>query len=338
MKPEQTSVAALSMSGVLGRMFHGRDWAAWQLKPPLATLGDGVRRFLQWPLFQLGKVPITPVFLVKCTVFLVVLGLLARLGKRLLARALARTKIEVGQRYATVRAFGYFIFLLGLAIGIDSAGLDLRSLLVVGGALGVGIGFGLQNIVANFVAGLVILWEEPVKLGDTIDVSGTVGEVVKIGARGTWVRTYDNEIIIVPNSEFTNNKVTNWTANDKTVRFSISVGVACDSDLLRVRDLLEETALRNPDVLRDPAPRAFLRTFGDSAMNFTLRVSSQSATEHPWKLQSDLMIDITRVFREQKINMPFPQQDIHVRSVPSLLVVAGPGGSPVGGKGAQGSS
>jgi len=202
----------------------------------------------------------------------------------------------------------------------------LRSLLVVGGALGIGIGFGLQNIVANFVAGLVILWEQPVKLGDVIDISGTIGQVVKIGSRGTWIRTYDNEIIIVPNSEFTNNKVTNWTANDKTVRLSIPVGVASDSDLTRVRDLLEEIAMRNPEVLSDPAPRAFVRAFGDSAINFDLRVSSQSVAEHPWKLQSDLMIDIARVFKERKIEMPFPQRDVHVRSVSSSYVVASPGG------------
>jgi len=270
---------------------------------------------------------VTPIFLVKCTVFLAALAFVVRQSKKLLGeRILAHTRIELGQRYAIVRAFGYLIFLLGLTIGLESAGLNLRSLLVVGGALGIGIGFGLQNIVANFVAGLVILWEQPVKLGDVIDVSGTLGEVVKIGPRGTWVRTYDNEIIIVPNSEFTNNKVTNWTANDKTVRFSIPVGVASDSDLIRVRDLLEEIAGRNPEVLSDPPPRAFLRAFGDSTMNFDLRVSSQRIAQHPWKLKSDLMIDIARVFKERKIEMPFPQRDIHVRSVSSPFVVASPSG------------
>jgi small-conductance mechanosensitive channel len=308
------------------------NWTARQSKSLFDTLSDGVKRFLDWPLFQIGNVGITLIFLIKCVVFFVALTFVVRLSKKFLKeRILAHTKMEVGQRYAIVRAFGYLIFLLGLVVGLESAGLNLRSLLVVGGALGIGIGFGLQNIVANFVAGLVILWEQPVKLGDIIDVSGTIGEVVKIGARGTWVRTYDNEIIIVPNSEFTNNKVTNWTANDKTIRFSISVGVACDSDLIRVRDLLEEIAMRNPDVLSDPPPRAFLRAFGDSTINFDLRVSSQSAYQHPWKLQSDLMIDIARVFKESKIEMPFPQRDLHVRSV-SPLVIAGPGGFEGGEK------
>jgi small-conductance mechanosensitive channel len=323
-------------SAVMGGALGISNWTAWQSKSLFDALGNGVKRFLNWPLFQLGNVAVTPVFLIKCAVFFAALALVVRLSKRFLKeQILAHTKIEAGQRYAIVRAFGYIIFLLGLTIGLESAGLNLRSLLVVGGALGIGIGFGLQNIVANFVAGLVILWEQPVKLGDIIDVSGTIGEVVKIGARGTWVRTYDNEIIIVPNSEFTNNKVTNWTANDKTVRFSIPVGVACDSDLVRVRDLLEEIAMRNPEVLSDPPPRAFLRAFGDSTMNFDLRVSSQSATQHPWKLQSDLMIDIARVFRESNIEMPFPQRDVHVRSVSSPLIIAGSSGFEVGGKDLQ---
>jgi len=335
MKHEGKGVLA-TMTAVMGRGLGTSSWTAWQSKSLFDTLGDGVKRLLDWPLFLIGKVPVTLVFLIKCAIFFVALAFLVRLSKRFLKeQILAHTKIEVGQRYAIVRAFGYLIFLLGVTIGLESAGLNLRSLLVVGGALGIGIGFGLQNIVANFVAGLVILWEQPVRVGDIIDVSGTVGEVVKIGARGTWVRTYDNEIIIVPNSEFTNNKVTNWTANDKTVRFSIPVGVACDSDPVRVRDLLEEVAVRNPEVLSDPPPRAFLRAFGESTINFDLRVSSQSVA-HPWKLQSDLMIDIARVFKEEKIEMPFPQTDIHVRSVPSPLVITSPGGFPAGAKNVHG--
>jgi len=335
MKPEGTSVFP-AMSVAMARGLHNGGGAAWQAKPLLDALSNAVRRFFDWPLFQLGKVPVTPVFLIKCTIFLVALAFLVRVAKRVLAqRILAHTRIEVGQRYAIVRAFGYFLFLLGLTIGLESAGLNLRSLLVVGGALGIGIGFGLQNIVANFVSGLVILWEQPVKLGDTIDVSGTIGQVVKIGARGTWVRTYDNEIIIVPNSQFTDNKVTNWTANDQTVRFSIPVGVACDSDLTQVRDLLEEIATRNPDVLRDPPPKAFLRGFGDSTINFDLRVSSQSGIQHPWTLRSNLMIDIARVFKERKIQMPFPQRDIHVRSLPSPFRINNLGTYQAGGKDVQ---
>jgi len=315
----------LGSGPVLGLMFLAGPAAAqqWRPKSLYDSLNSGVRWFLSWPLFRLGNINITPIFLIKCALFLILLSVFTKLSKRFLSRrVLARTKIERGQQYAIVRTFGYLIFLLGLIVGLDSSGLNLRSLLVVGGALGVGVGFGLQNVVANFVAGLVILFEQQVKLGDFIDVGGTVGEVVKIGARGTWVRTFDNEVIIVPNSEFINNRVTNWTANDRTVRFSIPVGVAYGSDLVKVRGLLEDIARKHSEVLPDPPPTAVVRTFGDSSINFLLRVSSFSAINHPWAFQSDLMIEIARVFAQEKIELPFPQRDIHVRSVDVPFVVS----------------
>ena len=295
-----------------------------RVTPLYDFLSSGARRFLDWPLFQMGKVAITPIFLIKCAIFLAALSLLSTLAKKFLAkRVLSHTKIDRGRQYAMVRAFGYVIFLLGLIVGLDSTGLNLRSLVVVGGALGVGIGFGLQNVVANFVAGLVILWERPVQVGDLIDVGGTVGEVVRIGARGTWVQTFDNEVIIVPNSDFINNKVTNWTANDRTVRFSIPVGVSYDADLTKVRELLEDLARQNPEVLQTPPPTAVVRSFGDNSVNFVLRVSTASGVDHPWIFQSNLMIEISRVFHEQGIEIPFPQRDIHVRSVDAALRIAG---------------
>ena len=286
-------------------------------------LNADVQRFLQWPLFTMGTIPVTPLFLIKCTVFLIALSIFSRLFRNFLGnRVLSHTHMDRGTQYAFVRASGYVIFLLGLVIGLDSTGLNLRSLLVVGGALGIGIGFGLQNIVANFVAGIVILWEGPVKVGDIIDVGTTHGEVTRIGARGTWVRTYDNEVIIVPNSEFINNRVLNWTANDRTVRFTIPVGVSYDSDLAVVRDVLLEIANSNEDVLKDPAPAVLVTSFGDSSVNVSLRVSTTIVTDRTGRLKSDLFMEILRVFREKKIEMPYPQQDVHVRSVDAPLVIA----------------
>jgi small-conductance mechanosensitive channel len=232
--------------------------------------------------------------------------------------------MDRGHQYAFVRASGYAIFPLGLIIGLDTTGLDLRSLLVLGGALGVGIGFGLQNIVANFVAGIVILWEGPVKVGDFIDVGNTRGEVIRIGARGTWVRTYDNEVIIVPNSEFINSRVANWTANDRTVRMTIPLGVSYDSDLVIVRDVLLDIARQNEEVLVDPAPVVLVTGFGDNSVNISLRVSTTILTDRTGFLKSDLFMEIFRVFREKKIEMPFPQQDVRVRSIDAPLLIANP--------------
>jgi small-conductance mechanosensitive channel len=205
-----------------------------------------------------------------------------------------------------VRVSGYIIFALGLVIGLDTTGLNLSSLLVVGGALGVGIGFGLQNIVANFVAGIVILWEGPIKLGDFIDVGNTHAEVIRIGARGTWVRTFDNEVIIVPNSEFINSRVLNWTANDRVVRLTVPVGVSYDSDLDAVRAVLLDIAKRNEHVLENPAPTVMVTGFGDNSVDVSLRVSTATMIDRTGLLKSDLFMDIFRVFREKKITLPYP--------------------------------
>jgi small-conductance mechanosensitive channel len=257
---------------------------------------------------------------------LIGLTVLSRWGRRMLDRALQRrTTMDAGQKYAIVQFFGYFVFLLGLVVGLDTSGLNLRSLLVVGGALGVGIGFGLQNIVANFVAGIVILVERPVKVGDLIDVGATQGDVVRIGARGTWVRTFDNEVIIVPNSEFINNRVTNWTANDRTIRLSVPVGVSYSSDLGKVSKLLEDIARQHSEVLVEPAPLVLVTGFGDNAVNVVLRVSVPRA-ERASRVKSDLLGEIFRVFNEEKIEMPFPQRDLHIRSVEAPFVIAQPAG------------
>ena len=286
-------------------------------------LDSGVRRVLDWPLFTIGNMPVTLIFLIKCVLFLIALSLFTRVSRSVLGnKILAHTKMDRGVQYALLRAFGYAIFLLGLIVGLDTTGLNLRSLLVVGGALGLGVGLGLQNIVANFVAGLVILWEGPVKVGDLIEVGNTQGEVIRIGARGTWVRTFDNQVIIVPNSEFINQRVSNWTANDRIVRLSIPVGVSYDSDLEKVRQVLLEIAKAHREVLTSPPPAAIITGFGDNAVNVVLRVSTALMTERTTTIKSDLFLEIFRVFRDKNIEMPFPQRDIRVRSMDKSFLVA----------------
>jgi small-conductance mechanosensitive channel len=285
--------------------------------------GGDVHRILTEPYFHLGGLPITPELLIKVFLFLIALTFFSRLCQRFLQKEiLARTPWDRGQQYAVARVTGYLIFLFGLIIGLQSLGVDLSSLVVLGGALGVGAGFGLQPIVSNFVSGLVLLVERPVRLGDRVDVGNTSGDVVRIGGRSTWVRTNDNEVIIIPNSEFITSRVINWTANDPQVRFSIPVGVGYGSNPAQVRELLLEVARNHPDVLPVPAPDVIFVGFGDSSLDFQLRVFTIRQVQTPGTLKSDLLFSVFRVFGEHGIEIPFPQRDLHLRSCSVPIPVA----------------
>lgn len=278
--------------------------------------GSRVQRILTEPILHLGSLPVTLIFLAETTLFLVLLGIATHLTRRLLQnRLLSRTFLDAGQRYAYSRIASYVIYLIGLIIGLQTAGVNLSSLLVVGGAVGIGVGLGLQTLANNFVSGLVLLFERPIKLGDRVEVGGVLGDVVRMAGRSTWVRTNENVVIIVPNSEFISSRVVNWTANDRRVRFSLAVGVSYGSDPSKVRDILLATARNHADVLEDPSPDVLFLGFGDSSLNFELRVWTVRQVQTPKILASDLYFAIFDNFREQGIEIPFPQRDLHLKSV-----------------------
>jgi small-conductance mechanosensitive channel len=296
----------------------------WLARPLFARLDADVARLLAEPLFQLGKVAVSPLLVFKVLLFLVLLTLATRLTRRFLRdNVLSRTSMDAGQRYALARIAGYVVFVLGLTIGLQSAGVNLSSLVVVGGALGIGVGFGLQNIASNFISGLVLLVERPVKLGDRVEVGDTYGDVVRIAGRSTWVRTNDNVVIIIPNSEFINSRVTNWTANDRQVRFSLPVGVSYGSNPDQVRQILLDVARRHPDVMADPGPEVLFIGFGDSSLDFSLRVWTTNQVQTPRRLKSDLYFAIFQAFREHGVEIPFPQRDLHLKSVAAPLSLSG---------------
>lgn len=267
--------------------------------------------------FHLGNVAVTPELLTETLIFLVLLMFTTRFVRRFLRREiLVHTSLDEGQRYAIERTAGYAVFALGLFLGLQIVGLNLNSLAVLGGALGIGIGFGLQNIASNFASGLILLLERPIKVGDRIEVGSLTGDVIRIGGRSTWVKTNNNLIIIVPNADFTTNRVTNWTANDRRVRFSFPVGVAYGSDLDLVRNLLLGLARQHEDVLQDPPPEVLLSSFGDSSINLDLRVWTIAQVQTPNRLKSDLYFEIVRQFAAHGIEIPFPQRDVYIKSVP----------------------
>jgi len=290
-------------------------FGAW-LAPRFGLAGTRFQHVLEQPFASVGGLPISAFFALKAAIFVVVLFLLAHVTMTVLEnRILTYTPLEEGQRYAVARVVSYVVFTLGLVIGLQSLGINLSSLVVVGGALGVGVGFGLQGIVSNFVAGLVLLLEQPVKLGDRIEVGGTFGDVVRLRGRSTWIQTNDNVVIIVPNSEFINERVINWTANDRQVRISMPVGVSYDTDPRVVRQLLAQIATEHPDVQSDPAPEIVFLDFGDSSLDFELRVWTVRQVQTPQRLKSDLYFAIFQAFREKGIEIPFPQRDLHLRSI-----------------------
>ncbi len=292
-------------------------------KISLSGYGEKLRDLWSQPLFMLGTLPVTALFLLKAATFLIVLGVAARLGRTFLkSRILSRTSIDAGLQYAIQVGVGYFIFIFGLIIGLQTVGVDLSSLAFITGIIGVGVGFGLQNIINNFVSGLILLVERPIKVGDRIEVGQLNGDVVRIGARSTWVRTNDNIVIIVPNADFITSQVTNWTANDRRVRIRVPLGVSYSSNPEEVRRLLLAAAQSRSDILSDPAPDVIFSGFGDSSLNFELRVWTMSRLRTPQILRSDLYYDIFRVLAEHKIEIPFPQRDLHLRSVDASILSA----------------
>jgi small-conductance mechanosensitive channel len=290
----------------------------------MSRLSIDLGKIFYHPYFHIGKTGITPVLLIKVIAFVLILTVVSHQARRFMqSEILARTSMDRGQQFATARITGYLIFVVGMMVGLQSIGVDLSSLVVLGGALGVGVGFGLQNIVSNFVSGLILLVERPIKLGDRVEVGGTNGDVVRIAARSTWVRTNDNVVIIIPNSEFITNRVTNWTANDRQVRFSVPLGVSYSSDPTEVRDVLMEVAVSHPDVMKYPAPDVRFVDFGDSSLDFELRVWTITQVQAPQKLTSDLYFMIFKAFGERGIEIPFPQRDLHLRSVSGPVPIAG---------------
>ena len=291
----------------------------------LDSLSSGSKHLLLYSFFKVGALPITPLFLLKSLLFFILLIGVSRLFQRfLVVRLLKHLSISDSLKFALSRFAVYAVFLGGLFIGLQSLGVNLSSLVVFGGAVGVGVGLGLQNVVSNFVAGLILLIEQPIRMGDRVETGGTLGDVVRIAARSTWIRTNDNVVIIVPNNNFINNSVTNWTANDPNVRIGIPVGVGYNSDPEIVRGLLLQAAKDHPKVLRDPAPDVIFTAYGDSTLNFTLRVWTAEQAHVPAILTSDLYFALFKIFAEHKIELPFPQRDLHLRSSDIPLPYSGP--------------
>lgn len=279
----------------------------------LMELIGTVRQYLEIPILKLGGSPVTLWAIIQLVVLVALLFYLSgKLRTWIVEQFLTRTRMELGARQATGSIIRYTIIAIGFIVILQTAGIDLTALNVLAGAVGIGVGFGLQNIVNNFVSGIIILFERPIKVGDRIVVGTVEGDVVHIGGRSTTVVTNDNITIIVPNSKFITENVVNWSHNERKVRFRIPVSVAYGSDVNLVERLLLEVAAANADVLEKPPPAVRLMEFGDSGLNFELRAWSTTLIHRRGLLTSALNYGIYKAFTENGIEIPFPRRDIRL--------------------------
>ncbi len=238
----------------------------------------------------------------------------AALQRLLKERVFPQHRVDLGVQQSLTHLIHYIFIFSGFLFSVSVLGFDLSKVTIIFGALSVGIGFGLQNIVNNFICGLIMLFERPIRVGDVIEFGGIYAEVKKIGLRATWVRTYNNEEIVVPNSDLIINQVTNCTLTDRMIRRVIPVGVAYGSDVPLVMETLMDVATGSPEVLNEPAPAVLFKQFGDSTLNFEVLIWI-GRFEDGLRILSDMCQEIDKRFREADIEIAFPQMDLHLRSV-----------------------
>lgn len=271
-----------------------------------------VQQILDFQLFHLGGSPVTVLHVAMFTLALLGTQLAARSVRRLLTRFVL-AEVEPAPRHVIVRFTQYLVWLVGIAIAVELLNVDLTALTVVAGALGIGIGFGLQNVVNNLVSGVVLLLEQPVRYRDRVSVENVEGQVESINFRATTILTNDNISVIVPNSQLINQVVINWSHGDPRIRVHVPVGVAYGSDVDLVTETLLAVARARPDVLDSPEPEVRFREFGDSSLNFELLVWSDEPPNYH-RLRSKLNYSIDAAFREKGVQIPFPQRDVHLKT------------------------
>ena len=236
---------------------------------------------------------------------------------------LSRLPLDQSARYAITALARYVIILIGIIVAGRTIGLHWNQIQWMATALTFGLAFGLQEMFANFIAGIIILFEQPVRVGDVVEIDGVTGLVTQIRIRATTITNWDRKDFIVPNKEFITGKLLNWTRSDQVSRLVITVGVAYGSDTQRTRDLLQQILRDHPDVLEEPAAMVVFDQFADSTLNFTIRAFVASLDKR-LPVTHDVHMAIDTVFREAGIEIAFPQRDLHLRSVPETMQVGIP--------------
>ncbi|HCM42691.1 MAG TPA: mechanosensitive ion channel protein MscS [Candidatus Omnitrophica bacterium] len=280
---------------------------------------EQILKWMNLPLIHVGASPVTlSGILTAVIVFVVFLFLSGVLQKVLIRRVANQFKMESGMIYALTRVVHYVMLVCGAILATQCIGINLGSFAVVFGFLSVGIGFGLQNVTSNFIAGLILLLERPINVGDMVSVEGHVGKVLQINIRTTVIETADRVSIIVPNSKFIEGHVINWSHGDPKVRVHCPVGVAYGSDIQKVTAILLRVAAEASDAIQDPAPEVAFLNFGESSLDLELLVWTGSPDKQKC-LRSEVNYAIYEAFAKEGIEIPFPQRDLHLKTTPSAI-------------------
>jgi small-conductance mechanosensitive channel len=271
--------------------------------------------------FTVGSLHINPARIVFALLTLAILVTASGwFRSRLERKWLPRTRMKRGSREALVTISGYSGIAIAVLVTLAISGVEFTNLAIIAGALSVGIGFGLQNIVNNFVSGLILLFERPIKTGDWVVVGATEGYVKRIRIRSTQIQTFDRADVIVPNSDLVSNQVTNWMLHEPRGRVKVPVSVAYGSDTEKVKEILLDIANNHPSVIKDspqvPNPMVLFLAFGDSSLNFELRCYIDQI-DYRLRVLSEMNFAIDKAFREHGIEIPFPQRDLHIRNWPA---------------------
>lgn len=259
---------------------------------------------LNYDLFSIGQTHISPLRIIEFLVLgLVLIYMSGKLKNLLASKILARTSLVIGTRQAIATVVRYLVLFIGFIIILQILGVDLTAFNVLAGAVGIGIGFGLQNIANNFISGLIILFERPIQVGDRIEVANVLGDVTSIGPRSTYIKTNDNITIIVPNSKFISENVTNLSYAGNLIRFKIPAWVTHDADIDLASKLMIEAANENPDVSKENAPCVRFIKFDLNGILLELRAWSTERLTKPGLFKSDLNFAIIRKFRQNGVKL-----------------------------------
>ncbi|MBC6497185.1 MAG: mechanosensitive ion channel [Alphaproteobacteria bacterium GM7ARS4] len=270
--------------------------------------------------FNIGDARFSVYLVIKAVITVVMLfwltGILSGFGEK---RIKTIKGIKANNKALITKAFQIFVYFFGFMIGLDVLGIDVTALAIFSGAVGIGIGFGLQKITSNFISGLILLFEKSIEHDDLVELAdGIHGFVRHTGARYTLLETFEGKEIMIPNEDFITNRVTNWTFSDTIGRLDITIGVSYESDIEKAMALLLEAAKEHPRCLDRPAPTCFLQEFGESAVNLLLFFWVADVTEGRLEPRSDVMLSIWKKFKDHDITIPYPQRALHVKNVEAL--------------------